>query len=173
MRIAITGHRPNKLGNDYDLTSLLVLSVKKEIINILEAIVLNKNYLDKGEITLITGMALGIDTLFAKIAIEQNIPFIAAIPCKDQEKMWLQKHKDIYNKIIINDLCTPHYVSLTQYNEKCMNERNEWMVDNCDLLIAVWDGTSGGTANCIKYAVKKKKQIIYIDLKELKLKYDK
>jgi hypothetical protein len=28
------------------------------------------------------------------------------------------------------------------------------MVDHAELLIAVWDGTSGGTANCVKYARK-------------------
>jgi uncharacterized phage-like protein YoqJ len=33
-----------------------------------------------------------------------------------------------------------------------MQRRNEWMVDHCDILYAFWDGTSGGTANCVKYA---------------------
>jgi uncharacterized phage-like protein YoqJ len=85
--------------------------------------------------------------------------------------MWVQKSKDLYQSILKNKLCSIQMVSFKEYDLDCMNKRNEWMVDNCDLLIAVWDGTSGGTANCIKYAVKKKKQIIYIDLKELKLKY--
>ena len=26
------------------------------------------------------------------------------------------------------------------------------MVDMCNELIAIWNGTSGGTANCIRYA---------------------
>ena len=30
-------------------------------------------------------------------------------------------------------------------------------------LIAVWDGSSGGTANCIKYAKNMNKNIIHID----------
>jgi hypothetical protein len=37
------------------------------------------------------------------------------------------------------------------------------MVDNSDLLIAVWDGSSGGTSNCVSYATIKGKQIIRID----------
>lgn len=164
MRIAITGHRPNKLNGDYELKSDLVNEIRNEIQNIITQY--NINYL-------ITGMALGIDTLFALLAIENKIPFIAAIPCINQEKMWLQKSKDLYHKILKHPLCSINYISDKEYDLECMNKRNEWMVDNCDLLIAVWDGTSGGTANCIKYAVKNKKQIIYIDLKELKLKYDK
>ena len=48
-----------------------------------------------------------------------------------------------------------------------MQERNEWMVNNCDVLIAVWDGTSGGTANCVKYAESLQLDIRRINPKEL------
>jgi len=105
-------------------------------------------------------MALGIDTLFAKIAIRLNWPFIAAIPCIGQEKIWPNKSKDIYREILANPLCTRYLVSETGYNNIVMQKRNKWMVDNCDLLIAIWDGTSGGTANCVKYA-----QSIGIDIR--------
>jgi uncharacterized phage-like protein YoqJ len=44
-----------------------------------------------------------------------------------------------------------------------MQDRNIWMVDHCDALIAVWDGTSGGTANCVRYAQKVGKPIVFID----------
>jgi len=168
MKIAITGHRPNKLGNDYDLTSDLVKKIKYEIQHIITQINQPGSNLE-----LITGMALGIDTLFAQIAIENKIPFTAAIPCINQDKMWIQKYKDLYHSILKHRLCSIIYVSDKEYDLECMNKRNEWMVNNCDLLIAVWDGTSGGTANCVKYAKKKKKHIIQIDLKQLKLKYDK
>jgi hypothetical protein len=33
-----------------------------------------------------------------------------------------------------------------------MQKRNEWMADNCDRLFALWDGSAGGTANCVAYA---------------------
>ena len=44
-----------------------------------------------------------------------------------------------------------------------LQKRNEWMVDHCDILIAVWDGTSGGTANCVNYAQSVNKEKIFID----------
>lgn len=166
MKIAITGHRPNKLGNDYDLTSPLIKKIKDRIL----IIIMNNSsptQLDNKEITLISGMALGIDTLFAKIAIENNIPFIAAIPCVEQYKMWPDESIDRYFDIVNHPLCTQHYCTDSVYNTTCMQIRNEWMVDNCDILIAVWDGSSGGTANCVKYAESKNKQIIYINPKEL------
>ncbi|PAD70641.1 hypothetical protein CHH83_02225 [Bacillus sp. 7586-K] len=43
-----------------------------------------------------------------------------------------------------------------------MQKRNEWMVDNSDYVIAVWDGTKGGTGNCVKYAQKQNKYITTI-----------
>lgn len=146
IKVAITGHRPNKLSNDYDLKSPLIDKIHLSILDTLESI-------DKEmKIIPITGMALGIDTLYALIAIELDLPFIAAIPCLNQESKWIEKSKKVYREIINNPLCTIHYVTDGEYNHSCMQKRNEWMVDNCDQLIAVWDGTSGGTANCVEYA---------------------
>lgn len=161
MNIAITGHRPNKLGNDYNLTSDLIHKIKKRIINILYGI-------NTQDTVLITGMALGIDTLFAKIAIENNIPFIAAIPCKNHWAKWPQKSVDLYQQILQHKLCTINNISTQPYNQYCMQKRNEWMVNNCDLLIAVWDKSSGGTANCVKYAQSQNKEIIFINPNDFK-----
>ena len=71
MKIAITGHRPNKLGNDYDLTSELIQKIKAKLGNILNFHKVNAITFDR-DLILITGMALGIDTLFAQIAIENK-----------------------------------------------------------------------------------------------------
>lgn len=163
MKIAITGHRPNKLDDDYDLKSDLILEIKSELNKIVE------KYRSKN-LTLISGMALGIDTLWAKIAIENELPLIAAIPCLYQDQTWPFSSKERYRHILANPLVTSHYVTNDPYNNYCMQLRNKWMVDNCDLLIAVWDETSGGTANCVKYAKSVKKQIIYINPNQISIK---
>lgn len=49
------------------------------------------------------------------------------------------------------------------YKGYLMQKRNEYMVDNINELIAVWDGQSGGTANCVNYAKKKGIAITQID----------
>lgn len=163
MKVAITGHRPNKLGNDYDLVSPLVKEIKSSIIKILV-----NECNDLKNLTLISGMALGIDTLFAKIAIEFDYPLHAYIPCMGQEKMWVQKSKDLYNEILQHPLCNVRYISRQNYTPSCMQLRNEWMVNDCNLLIAVWDGTSGGTKNCVDYAKAQGRRIIFIDPKNPK-----
>ena len=44
-----------------------------------------------------------------------------------------------------------------------MQKRNIWMVDQSNVVVAVWNGEkSGGTYNCIKYAIEKKKPVLVI-----------
>ena len=55
------------------------------------------------------------------------------------------------------------------YHIAKMQKRNEYMVDKADIVIAVWDGSSGGTGNCVKYAQKVGKSIVKlnpVDIKE-------
>jgi len=43
-----------------------------------------------------------------------------------------------------------------------MNKRNEYLVENSDVLLAYFNGEKGGTENTIKYAKLKNKKIIYV-----------
>lgn len=164
MNIGITGHRPNKLGGDYALTSPLVLRIKRDI----EAFI--KPYVDEAvdgvemNLKFVTGMALGIDTLFAQIAIEQGVPFIAAIPCINQETKWTRTSQELYRNLISHPLCQRVHVSKEPYTRHCMDDRNRWMVHHTDIMIAVWNGTEGGTGNCVQYARFRNKFIKYIDV---------
>jgi len=54
-----------------------------------------------------------------------------------------------------------------RYYPAKMQKRNEYMVDNSNIVIAVWDGTKGGTYNCVKYAEKLGKEVIIINPKEI------
>lgn len=158
MKIAITGHRPHKLQNDYKLESLLVQDIKAKIIGIIN----NINETDNKVELVICGMALGIDTLFAKIAIELNLPLLAAIPFKGQELHWPVHSQNLYHAILSTySKCTTYIVSEGGYAGFKMQKRNIWMVDQLkpetsDMLISVWDGSEGGTKNCIEYAATKK-----------------
>lgn len=62
---------------------------------------------------------------------------------QNQYAYWLTKAEEIV------------YVSIGKYAAWKMQKRNEWMVNNCDILLAIWDGTNGGTKNCIDYAISK------------------
>ena len=53
-------------------------------------------------------------------------------------------------------------VSDEEYKPYLMQKRNEYMVDHSDKVIAVWDGSKSGTKNCIDYAKKVGKDIIFV-----------
>lgn len=137
--IAATGHRPNKLGGYGDDT-------------LERATVLACGFLaDRKPTSVITGMALGWDTAVALAAQRLRIPYIAAIPFQGQQSMWPMSAKQRYQTLLA---AAAEVVMVTRggYSPQAMHLRNKWMVDHCDLLVALWNGTSGGTASCIAYA---------------------
>ncbi len=147
MIVAGTGHRPNKLGgySKEAFTKLLTLA---------------ENILDEefDVTTIISGMALGWDQALAQAAVNKNIPFIAAVPFFGQESMWPKESQEQYTNLLkqADDIV---YVCDKGYAPWKMQVRNEYMVDKCDWLLALWDGSFGGTANCLNYARKQNKPI--------------
>jgi len=152
MIVAFTGHRPNKLGG-FSLPNPIYIKVCQQIESTLKELNPEK---------VISGMALGVDQWAAFISYKLKIPFIAAVPFINQESKWPTFSQETYNKLI--KLASEKViVSDGEYSANKMQIRNEWMVDRCDQLIAIWDGSSGGTGNCVNYAKSKNKSIIYID----------
>lgn len=165
MKIAITGHRPDKIGG-YEPNPLT-----NAIGYMLGNIIGDHTFGEQPEPILISGMALGVDTLWACLAESHGLPLIAAIPFQEQDLRWPPESRKIWNQLLNYARSTTdrgggvHLCCTGGYSPLSMQKRNEWMVDNCNLLIAVWNGSAGGTANCVKYARTKLKeeQIIYID----------
>lgn len=144
MKVAFTGHRPDKLDGYNDrLGDFADMRIRSALIKELQR--LRPDHA-------ITGMAQGVDQIAAFCCAWLDIPYTAAIPFKGQDRMWPQRAKAIYNGILAGAAHT-HVVCGPEVDVKiALQLRNEWMVDNADYLIAVWDGSKGGTANCIRYA---------------------
>jgi len=166
--IAFTGHRPEKLyGRDIlNEGNMRIRTHMRELLIL---------YSLQCPITVISGMALGIDQMIAceAIKIKQEgfpIKLIAAIPFEGQETIWSKNDRIRYqailehcDEIVIVDHLQKYYVP---HMKSKLQLRNQYMVDRCDLLIGYWDGSPGGTANCIKYARKKEKNIKIFNPKE-------
>lgn len=156
MKICITGHRPNKLYG-YDLSNPKWISLEKH----LKSLLLKYNCTEA-----ITGMALGVDTIFAIAVLElkkegYDIKLHCAIPCKNHSEKWCKKDKQLYN-YLLSKADMVKIVSDEEYKPYLMQKRNEYMVDNSNMLIAVWNGSKSGTFNCIEYAKSRDKKIILI-----------
>lgn len=50
-----------------------------------------------------------------------------------------------------------------------MQKRNEYMVNNSDYVIAVWNGKPSGTGNTVEYSKKKNKVVLLVDPQILKI----
>lgn len=144
--LAGTGHRPDKLGGyGDDIYNRLVALATDSLIR------LNPSHV-------ISGMALGWDQALAEAALNLQLPVIAAVPFKDQERMWPASSQNKYHRIL--DRCTVQEVCPPGFAAWKMQRRNQWMVDNCDVLLALWNGSTGGTDNCIQYALEKERTIV-------------
>ena len=109
----------------------------------------------------ISGMALGWDQAIAHAAYLEKIPFVAAIPFRGQELMWPKHSQELYNSLVkvaseVEIICSG------EYSPSKMQTRNEWMVNNSSHVMALWDGTGGGTKNCVDYALKINKPVINV-----------
>jgi uncharacterized phage-like protein YoqJ len=147
MIIAGTGHRPQKLKDGFsdETFNKLVSIIKIKLIKLQPEKV-------------ISGMALGFDTCLAQAAIDLGIYLIAAVPFDGQESIWPQNSKEKYYELLIQANETV-VVSTGGYAAWKLHKRNQWMIDNCDKILALWNGDkSGGTYQCLQYA--KDKEVI-------------
>lgn len=167
MIICITGHRPNGLPREYGYNlNNEAWSKLKEYIEI----TIQESYkfaTPNEELTLVTGMALGVDTAFWEIANEMrknnpNIKIEAALPFVGQEKKWTEESQKQYKKMLSeSDKVT--IVSEGGFATYKMMARNRYMVNKSDIVIAVICKKTGGTANCVNYAKKHNKLVIEIN----------
>ena len=140
MILAGTGHRPDKLGGygPSEKQTLVRAAIREKLIEL------------KPE-RVISGFALGFDQWFAEEAMRLGIPVTAAVPFIGQESTWPWQSQSHY-KDLISKCAEVVVVCEGRYGARKMQIRNEWMVDHSNALLAVWDGSNGGTANCIRYA---------------------
>jgi len=162
--ISFTGHRPNKLGG-YNMKNPTMLLLKEKLLLLLEELIVNQNMS-----RFISGGALGFDqaSFWCVHILKKKYPHIqniVAIPFEYQDKVWTPEQKEWYKKMlavadeIIDVSRLPEYdtkesphLPYEEYSSKKMQKRNEYMVDHSHIVIACYDGTSGGTGNCVRYA---------------------
>lgn len=160
-----TGHRPQKLG--YGENSIQCDELKGRLEELI------KNLIEKEGVThFISGVALGVDTYAANIVLNlkaqyPGITLECAIPCETQAVKWNERDRDIYYDLIAK--CDKETLLQQNYTSDCMQKRNEYMVDNSDYVIAVWNGKPSGTGNTVKYAKKKNKIVLLVNPQTLEV----
>jgi uncharacterized phage-like protein YoqJ len=162
---SFTGYRPQKLN------ACLARSPSSLTLEDIESVLRRQmlEMLDAGFTTFQSGMAIGGDLMFARIATELReqysshlVKLIAVIPCLEHDKAWGES-----DRILCRELTAKAdkvvLVSDRPYFDGCMAKRNRRLVDTCDEMLAVYDGQRGGTMQTINYAKGKGLKVTIID----------
>lgn len=156
-KVGVTGHR--------DLKVDCLEFYKKQVNNLLAS--LKKEH---KELIILSPIADGADRVVVKEGLKLGIDFISVLPLpKEMYKMdfsnesskefeaLLLKSKTINNIPLLN-----RKEELLEYNSKRdlqYEAAGQYLADNCNILIALWDnkklGLVGGTGEIVKYYLKK------------------
>lgn len=145
-KVAITGHGSERIrGKENQIQSWIINQLnelKKQ----------NKN------LVLLDGMAQGVDQIAAVAAINHKVQVCCYFPYK-------HKLHPLESYIVDNALEVKY--ECEQRQKDCYSKRDQHMVDDCDILLVVWDGVEvGGAYLTYKYAKEKGKKIIFFPWKE-------
>ncbi len=165
MSAAFTGYRISKLP--FTPTEENIGKLKEKIKSTVKALYC------EGFRFFYSGMCDGVDIWAAEAVLEvkeefSDISLICAVPFEGHADRLRGYELEEYNRILSKAYRVDILKGRITYREiaRAFNERNKYMVDNSDALIAVCNGdnmTPGGTANTVKMAKKKGIEIIFID----------
>jgi uncharacterized phage-like protein YoqJ len=122
---------------------------------------------EKGVHTFYCGMAIGFDLLAGELVVKlkEKYPFlqlVACVPFYGQEEKFSNVDKERYCNLLKK--CDKVEVLSANYFRGCMQNRNRFMADKGDVLLAYCKKVKGGAAFTVNYYRKKypQNQIIFV-----------
>lgn len=152
-----TGHRPEKLAR-FGPVHEIRGRVYPYLVRFLRGL---------GPARVISGMAPGFDQWLAWACVETGTPWYAAVPHAGQESRWSAAAQEEYRKLLSlawapPTILAPAYRPRSDGDPGTFELRDRWMVDYSNIAIACYLGYGGGTQNTIRYAVSRKRPILFI-----------
>lgn len=146
MKVGITGHRPERIPREEPIKELISAALKHYRAT--------KVY---------QGMAAGVDLWSAKEAWKLGIPYVAVRPWAGHKPRTLDTIE--YSKVMKHAHgVTCVHPELNYPGPWIYERRNQYIVNNVDAMIAVWDGNPyGGTYNCVRYAWMRSVPVLRLD----------
>jgi uncharacterized phage-like protein YoqJ len=163
MIVAGTGHRPfQKDKNTGEYISKLAFpghkGTSRELYMRLTDLAVA--WLDKNDEyrSVISGCAMGWDLALANAADYLNRELWMYVPYKGHGEKWTTFYREEHDRLIKEAYIV--YAPDVEYNPRHLLQRNKDMVRDADVMLALWDGSEGGTAHCVRYAESKKVPVI-------------
>lgn len=144
MLFAATGHRPGKLGPRFNPCRLRAFAVQQ-----LEALQATG---------VISGLAQGWDTAVAFAAIDLDIRLIAAVPFEGQADRWSEQDQKDYR--FLRQMASQVHVMSPLPRVEAYRQRDYWMVDHGAAVLALYNGSPGGTKITVEYAERRDRPIL-------------
>lgn len=156
-----TGHRADKLPWGKNERAPACLALKAAIADVLTSLYA------EGCRHFICGMATGADIYCgeAVVALRDEHPDVtleAAIPYDGQAERWPKAWQERYYRLA--EECDTLTVLHRYYTPDCMMDRNRYMVDHSQVVVAVYNGSAGGTRNTMLYAMRAGREIVELSV---------
>jgi len=113
----------------------------------------------------LSSLAKGADQLFANVAISLGIPVIAVIPVERYERFFHGPDRAEYDRLLQKSEVKE--LGWRGDDQSGFFLAGKFIVEESDLLFAVWDGEKskgfGGTADVVDYAKQLSKRVIHLN----------
>jgi hypothetical protein len=140
MRIGMSGHQ--------DIPEEAIAFVRRSITGILSKF--------GDDLVGVSSVAAGADQLFASLILEHGGRLHIIIPSEGYETTFSAPHDLGQFRSLLKRADTVEKLTYAEPSEDAFLAAGRRVVDNSDLLLAVWDGQpakgKGGTADIVKYA---------------------
>lgn len=162
-----TGYRPEKSPFPYDRENAEYIAFENSLLNAIAGAI------SDGFDTFYCGGAMGFDTLAAELLLlmrrDGNIRVILVKPFPAQSNGFPEEWRARYDSV---QASVDEVICLSDgYYPACYSERNRYMVDRSERVIAFYDGKTGGTRNTVNYAKQHGKEIINLTVDKEPLNY--
>lgn len=161
---AITGHRPTRFKFGYKENDTRCKRLKKRMHD--QFVLLY----EKGVRRFLVGGALGVDQWAGEILLRikeqpgyKDLELVVVLPFPGHDSRWDERSKKRLAFLIQH--CTEHLTVSDTDSPESYLQRNRYMVDHADCLLAVYDNERNlrsGTMQTVHYAEKKKLHIIFV-----------
>lgn len=159
-RVAVTGHRP------HDFTEPQQRWVRATLTQVLDRL-----RLEHGAEVALSGLSRGADTWWAQAATQAGATLWAYIPFDGQADRWPAGDRAEWTRL--RSMAAREVVVGTAYSARHFHARNDLLVRDCDLMLAVHQPTrtTGGTATTIRKARAAGRPMIRIDPSERRISF--
>lgn len=151
-RVSVTGHRPQ--GIPTQSHEWVKLELERLAIKLRD---------DHGTRVGISGMALGADIWWAQSVKYAWLDLWAFIPFPQQPERWQPADGALWNEM--RSRAAAEVIIAPEYSTQALFTRNEAMLNDSDLVIAVFDPSTqkGGTFATVQSAVQRMLPIIHVN----------